>query len=78
MYSSALEMIGIDYIKYVNDVGYIVKQEIPKHMFTHNNQIRFDWVQMYRDEMGYDHVLQNDNVFFFCETIQEVEIIEYL
>mgnify|MGYP000205214037 FL=1 len=71
-------MIGVHYIKYVNDIGYIVKNEISKHMFTQNNQVRFDWVQMYRDEMNYDHVLQNDNVFFFCETIEEVEVIEYL
>ena len=71
-------MIGVHYIKYVNDIGYIVKNEISKHMFTQNNQIKFDWVQMYRDEMGYDHVLQNDHKFFFCEVIQEVEIIEYL
>ena len=71
-------MIGIHYIKYVNDIGYIVKQEISKHKFTHNNQIRYDWVQAYRDEMKYDHVLQNDNIFFFCEIIPEAEIIEYL
>ena len=57
-------MIGVHYIKYVNDIGYIVKNEISKHMFMQNNQIRFDWVQMYRDEMGYNHVLQNDNVVF--------------
>ena len=71
-------MIGVHYIKYVNDIGYIVKNEISKLMFMQNNQIRFDWVQMYIDEMGYNHVLQNDNAFFFCEIIQEAEIIEYL
>ena len=71
-------MIGVHYIKYVNSIGYIVKNEISKHMFTQNNQIKFDWVQMYRDEMGYDHVLQNDNTFFFCETILEAEVVEYL
>tara|TARA_Y100001972_G_C7569487_1_gene285839 strand:+ start:128 stop:343 length:216 start_codon:yes stop_codon:yes gene_type:complete len=71
-------MIGVHYIKYVNDIGYIVKKEISKHMFTKNNQVRYDWVQMYRDEIGCDHVLQNDNIFFFCETIKEAEIIEYL
>ena len=71
-------MIGVHYIKYVNDIGYVVKNEISKHMFTHNNQIRYDWAQAYRDEMGYDHVLQNDNTFFFCETILEAEVVEYL
>jgi hypothetical protein len=33
-------------------------------------------VEAYRDEMGYDHVLQDDTKFFFCEIIKEVEIIE--
>ena len=47
MHSSFLEMIGVHYIKYINGIGYIVKNEISKHMFTQNNQIRFDWVQMY-------------------------------
>tara|TARA_R100000734_G_C3211448_1_gene26421 strand:- start:19 stop:255 length:237 start_codon:yes stop_codon:yes gene_type:complete len=78
MYSNFLEMIGIHYIKYVNDKAYVVKQEIKKHMFTKNNQIRFDWVQLYRDEMKYDHVLQNDDIFFFVNIIEEAEIIEYL
>ena len=45
-------------------------------MFIHEKDLRFDWVQMYRDEGGYDHVLQDDSRFYFCEVIKEVEIIE--
>ena len=71
-------MIGVHYIKYVNDIGYIVKREISKSMFVRDNQIRMDWVRLYRDEMNYDHVLQSDDKFFFCDIIQEAEIIEYL
>ncbi len=71
-------MIGVHYIKYVNDIGYIVKREISKSMFVRDNQIRMDWVRLYRDEMNYDHVLQSDDKFFFCDNIQEAEIIEYL
>jgi hypothetical protein len=66
----------LNYIKYHNDTAYIVKREIAKHMFMHEKDLRFDWVQMYRDEMGYDHVLQDDAKFYFCEVIKEVEIIE--
>jgi len=74
--SSFLEMIGIDYIKYVGDKSYIVKREMSKHRFVENNQIRMDWVAGYRDYMDYDHVLQSDDKFFFCKIIIEAEIIE--
>ena len=66
----------LDYIKYHNDIAYIVKREIAKHMFQDGGDLRFDWVRAYRDEMKYDHVLQDDVKFFFCEVIKEVEIIE--
>jgi hypothetical protein len=66
----------LDYIKYHNDNAYVVKREISKHMFVHKKELNFDWVRAYRDEMGYDHVLQDDTKFFFCEIIKEVEIIE--
>lgn len=65
-----------DYIKYHNDNAYIVKREIAKHNFTNKQTVMYDWVQMYRDEMGYDHVLQNETHFFFCERIEDAQIIE--
>ena len=65
-----------DYLKYVNDNVYVVKREIAKHMFTHKGNVMYDWVQMYRDEMGYDHVLQNDTHFFFCMYVEDAEIVE--
>ena len=36
----------------------------------------YDWLKMYRDEMGYDHVLQNDTHFFFCMYVEDAEIVE--
>jgi len=66
----------LDYIKYHNDNAYVVKREISKHMFVDKKELNFDWVRAYRYEMGYDHVLQDDTKFFFCEIIKEVEIIE--
>ena len=65
-----------DYLKYVNDNPYVVKREIPKHMFTHEQSPLPSWVPLYRDEMGYDHVLQNDTHFFFCMHIKDAEILE--
>ncbi len=80
MYSSFLEMIGVHYIKYVNDKGYIVKSEVAIDKFSvkGSNHLNMELAQAYRDWMGCDHVLRTQTHFLFCETIEEVEIIEYL
>ena len=66
----------LDYIKYVNDKGYVVKREMPKHQFVKDNQMRMDWLAAFRDYLNCDHVLQTDRNFLFCQTIQDVTIIE--
>ncbi len=66
----------LDYIKYVNDKGYVVKREMPRHQFVKDNQIRMDWLAAFRDYLNCDHVLQTDRNFLFCQTIQDVTIIE--
>jgi|TARA_R110000787_G_scaffold63551_2_gene142954 hypothetical protein len=73
-------MIGIDYIKYVNDIAYRVKKDIivNKFLIKGTDKLNMDLVQAYRDWLGCDHVLRTQTHFMFCQTIQEVEIIEYL
>jgi hypothetical protein len=73
-------MIGIDYIKYVNDMAYRVKKDIivNKFLIQGTDKLNMDLVQAYRDWLGCDHVLRTQTHFMFCQTIQEVEIIEYL
>ena len=73
-------MIGIDYIKYVNDIAYRVKKDIVvnKFLIKGTNRLNMDLVQAYRDWLGCDHVLRTQTHFMFCQTIQETEIIEYL
>jgi hypothetical protein len=80
MHSSTLEMIGIDYLKYVGDIGYRVKRElvIEKFLIKGTDQINMGLVQAYRDWQGCNHVLRNQTHFMFCQTLQEAEIIEYL
>ena len=75
-----LEVIGVHYIKYVNDVGYIVKEEvgIDKFVIKGSNNLNMGLVQAYRDWCDCDHVLRSQTHFLFCETILEAEIIEYL
>jgi hypothetical protein len=73
-------MIGIDYIKYVNDIAYRVKKDIivNKFLIKGTDKLNMDLVQAYRDWLGCDHILRTQTHFMFCQTIQEVEIIEYL
>jgi hypothetical protein len=73
-------MIGIHYIKHLNDKSYVVKSEvlIDKFIVKGTNNLNMDLAQAYRDWMGCDHVLKTQTHLLFCETIQEAEIIEYL
>ena len=73
-------MVGIDYIKYVGDIGYRVKKDliIDKFLVKGTEHINMDLVQAYRDWLGCDHVLKSQTHFMFCQTIQEAEVIEYI
>mgnify|MGYP003632671327 CR=1 FL=1 len=71
-------MIGVHYIKYVNDKGYVVKDEVAIDRFAvkETHHLNMNLVQAYRDWMGCNHVLRTQTHFLFCEIIQEAEIIE--
>ena len=71
-------MIGIHYIKYVNDKGYVVKAEVAIDKFSvkESNHLNMELVQAYRDWVGCDHVLRSQTHFLFCETIDDAVIIE--
>ena len=69
-------MSVLHYIKYVNNQGYVVKREMPKHTFVKDNQMRMDWLAAFRDYLNCNHVLQTETQFLFCETIKDAEIIE--
>ena len=62
-------MIGIDYIKYVNDIAYRVKKDIvvDKFLIKGTNKLNMDLVQAYRDWLGCDHVLRTQSHFMFCQ-----------
>lgn len=47
------------------------------HFFTKLDQTpNLDYVKMYRDWCGADHVLRDQTHFLFCETIPDVEVEE--
>tara|TARA_R100000664_G_C2626396_1_gene58047 strand:+ start:226 stop:438 length:213 start_codon:yes stop_codon:yes gene_type:complete len=66
----------LHYIRYAGGKAYVVKREMPKHMFVKNNQMKMDWLAAYRDYLKCDHVLQSESHFMFCETIKDAEIIK--
>lgn len=51
----------------------ILRKIIESHFHDKNNQPRLEYVQMYRDWVGADHVLRDQTHYMFCETIQDVE-----
>ena len=69
-------MSVLHYIRFINDKGYVIKRELPKHMFVKDDQMRMDWLAAFRDYLNCDHVLQTEVKFLFCETIKDAEIIE--
>ena len=70
-------MIGVHYLKYVNERGYVVKREIPTHRFSikGSNRLDTELFQAFRDYLGCDHVLRTQTHFLFCETISDAEIV---
>ena len=72
-------MIGVHYIKYVNDQVYVVKQEVSVNAFSvkGSNKLNMELVQAYRDWKGCDHVLRSQTHFMFCETIEEAKVEDH-
>ena len=54
---------------------YKVIREIP---FINFSEHGMEKVKAWRDFLGADHVLKSRTHYMFCETVQEVEIVEYL
>jgi len=71
-------MIGVHYLKYVNDRGYLVKRTIPVNRFEvkGSNRLNMELCQAFRDYVGCDHVLRTPTHFMFCETIEDAEVID--
>ena len=71
-------MIGVYYLKYVNDKGYVVKRTIPVHRFEvkGSNRLNMELCQAFRDYLGCDHVLRTQTHFMFCETIKDAEVVD--
>jgi len=60
------------------DNAYIIKdQKLINHFAKRlDEEPNMEYVQLYMQSLGCDHVLRNETHFMFCETIQDAEIDE--
>ena len=58
-----------------NDTAYkVLRAQTISHFAPRlDEQPNMEYVQLYRDWVGADHVLRTPTHFLFCETIQEAE-----
>ena len=63
-------------IIYKGGNAYKIVNEIPIHNFLNSdNTINQKVLGLYVNELGCNHVLQRENMFLICETIEEAEIL---
>jgi hypothetical protein len=59
-----------------NDKLYLVIRTIPEHNFQNKDgSLNMEVLKAWRDHLGGDHVLKNNNRYLIVETIQEIETI---
>jgi hypothetical protein len=62
------------------DAAYIIVKQTPIQHFAKliGEEPNMEYVQLYMQSLGCDHVLRNETHFMFCETIPDVdfEVIE--
>jgi hypothetical protein len=63
---------------YHNKEAYIVKKSVLIHHFAPSldKDANMEYVQMYRDWVGADHVLRTPTHFLFCETVRDTDFEE--
>jgi len=62
-----------------NDKAYIILRRVHESRFSSklDSPPNMEYVQMYRDWCGADHVLRDSTHFLFCETIQDINFEGY-
>ena len=64
-------------IIYNNNIAYKILDIINVHNFLNSdNSINRQVLGLYVHEKGGNHVLQRDNKFLICETIEEATVVE--
>ncbi len=59
-----------------NDQYYILNRSISTHNFENKGEVDLEYVKLWRDYLGCDHVLRTQTHFLFVETLPEYEFEE--
>ena len=56
--------------------AYLILRKVHIYLFTKNNVLNRNKLNLFKEWCGADHVLKTDSHFIFCETIEDVEFEE--
>ena len=63
---------------FISGKAYLILRKVQTHVFTKNNILNRDKLNLFKEWCGADHVLKTQSHFIFVETIEEAdyEVIE--
>jgi hypothetical protein len=56
--------------------SYLILRKVHIYLFTKNNVLNRNKLNLFKEWCGADHVLKTDSHFIFCETIEDVDFEE--
>jgi hypothetical protein len=61
-------------IVYHNDKAYVVRGVLKAHQVNNSNGlVNMEALKLWRDHLGGDHVIKQDNIYTVLETIQDID-----
>ena len=61
-------------IVYHNDKAYVVRGVLKAHQVNNSNGlVNMEALKLWRDHLGGDHVIKQDNIYTVLETIQDMD-----
>ena len=64
-------------IFYHNDTYYVVLRKLKVHSVSNSNGvINMDALKAWRDYVGADHVLRQNDEYLLCETVKDAQLVE--
>jgi len=61
-------------IVYHNNKAYVVRGVLKGHQVNNSNGlVNMDALKLWRDHLGGDHVIKQDNIYTVLETIQDID-----
>tara|TARA_R110000787_G_scaffold2357_11_gene9510 strand:+ start:258 stop:506 length:249 start_codon:yes stop_codon:yes gene_type:complete len=61
---------------FISGKAYLILRKVQTHVFTKNNILNRDKLNLFKEWCGADHVLKTQSHFIFVETIEEADYEE--